>query len=91
MIHSTHNSRGAMFALLAFALYASHDAVVKYVGGYYSPVQVLFFGVLMGFPVVTMTMLRDKTDGNLIPRHPWWTLIRTISVVITGVCAFYAF
>ena len=80
-----------MFALLAFALYASHDAVVKYVGGYYSPVQVLFFGVLMGFPVVTMTMLRDKTDGNLIPHHPWWTLIRTISVVITGVCAFYAF
>ena len=80
-----------MFALLAFALYASHDAVVKYVGGYYSPVQVLFFGVLMGFPVVTMTMLRDKTDGNLIPRHPWWTLIRTIAVVITGVCAFYAF
>lgn len=87
----TQNSRGALLALLAFALYATHDAVVKYVGGYYSPVQVLFFGVLMGFPVITITMLRDKTDGNLIPRHPWWTLIRTIAVVITGLCAFYAF
>jgi S-adenosylmethionine uptake transporter len=38
-----------------------------------------------------MMLIGDKSDGNLRPRHPWWTLIRTVSAVITGVSAFYAF
>ncbi len=83
--------RGALLALVAFGVFASHDAVVKVVGGYYSPVQVLFFGVLFSFPVVTMLLLRDRDSSNLIPKHPWWTLVRTVAIVITGVCAFYAF
>ncbi|MDH3264813.1 MAG: DMT family transporter, partial [Paracoccaceae bacterium] len=32
-----------------------------------------------------------RTDGNLRPRHPWWTALRTGAAVVTGVCAFYAF
>ena len=91
MSSTPSNLRGALLALAAFGLYATHDSVVKYIGHYYSPVQVLFFGVLMSFPVVTMIMLRDKTDGTLIPRYPGWTIARTIAVVITGLCAFYAF
>ncbi len=87
----TPNTRGAALALVAFAIFSTHDVVVKYLGGSYSPVQIVFFSVLLGFPLVTLVMMRDATDGNLLPRHPWWTAIRTVAAVITGLSAFYAF
>ncbi|SNX72917.1 S-adenosylmethionine uptake transporter [Cereibacter ovatus] len=85
------NTRGALLALLAFAIYATHDVVVKKLGGTYSPVQIIFFATLLGFPLATLMLMRDRTDGNLRPRHPWWTLIRTVCIVTTALCAFYAF
>ena len=85
------NLRGALFALLAFAIFASHDVVVKFLGGLYSPVQIIFFSVLLGFPLVTVMLMSDRSDGHLRPVHPWWTALRTVSAVITGVSAFYAF
>jgi len=85
------NLRGALYSLLAFAIFATHDVVVKLLGASYSPVQIIFFSVLFGFPLVTVMLIRDPVDGNLRPRHPWWSLTRTIATVITGVTAFYAF
>lgn len=85
------NLRGALLALLAFAIYATHDVVVKFLGNHYSAIQIIFFSVLLGFPLVTLMLMRDRTDGNLRPVHPWWTALRTVSTVITGVSAFYAF
>ncbi len=83
--------RGALLSLAAFGAYATHDVVVKYLGGTYSPFQTMFFAGLMGFPLVTVLLLSDRRDGTLIPRHPWWTAIRTVSAVVTGVMGFYAF
>lgn len=85
------NLRGALLSLLAFGLYASHDVVVKILGGSYSTFQTMFFSGLMGFPMVTLMLLGDRRDGTLIPRHPWWTVIRTLSTVATGVMGFFAF
>lgn len=85
------NLRGALMALLAFAIYATHDVFVKFLGGQYSPVQIIFFSVVFSFPLVAMMLIGDRNDGNLRPRHPWWTLVRTVSTLITGVSAFYAF
>ncbi|HEX9858580.1 MAG TPA: DMT family transporter, partial [Paracoccaceae bacterium] len=85
------NLRGALFALLAFAVFATHDVVVKFLGGQYSAVQIIFFSVLLGFPLVSMMLMNDRTDGHLRPVHPWWTAVRTVSALITGVSAFYAF
>ena len=85
------NIRGAGLALAAFALFSSHDVVVKYLGGHYSPVQIVFFSVLLGFPLVSLMLMRDRTDGNLLPSHPWWTALRTAATVITGLSVFYAF
>jgi S-adenosylmethionine uptake transporter len=85
------NARGALMALLAFAIYATHDVVVKFLGALYSPVQIIFFSVLLSFPLVTLMLMGDRTDGNLRPRHPWWSLVRMVSTVITGLSAFYAF
>jgi S-adenosylmethionine uptake transporter len=85
------NLRGAMMSLISFAIYATHDVFVKFLGGQYSPVQIIFFSVLFGFPLVAMMLIGDRSDGNLRPRHPWWTALRTVSALLTGVSAFYAF
>ncbi len=85
------NTRGALLALAAFGLFAAHDALVKYLGGTYAPFQIVFFSVLLGFPLATLMLVSDKTDGNLRPMHPWWTALRTVATVITGVSAFTAF
>ena len=57
--------------------------VVKSLGGTYSPFQIVFFANLFGFPIVTLMLMRDPVDGNLRPRHPWWTLLRTGSAVMS--------
>ncbi|MFT7057726.1 MAG: S-adenosylmethionine uptake transporter [Pseudorhodobacter sp.] len=85
------NMHGALFALLSFGIFSTHDVFVKFLGGLYSPFQIIFFSVLFGLPLVMLMLIGDSNDGNLRPRHPWWTLARTIAAVITGVSAFYAF
>lgn len=83
--------RGILLALAAFAVFATHDAIIKHLGGSYAPFQIVFFSVLFGFPMVTFLMMRDASHGNLRPVHPWWTALRTAAVVITATSAFYAF
>jgi S-adenosylmethionine uptake transporter len=83
--------RGALLSLAAFGFYATHDVVVKFLGESYSAFQTMFFAGLMGFPLITMLLLGDRRDGTLIPRHPWWTALRTVSSVVTGVMGFYSF
>ena len=85
------NAKGALFALLAFGVYSTHDVVVKSLGGTYSPFQIVFFANLFGFPIVTLMLMRDRSDGNLRPRHPWWTALRTAATVVSTTCVFYAF
>ncbi|MEZ5911582.1 MAG: DMT family transporter [Paracoccaceae bacterium] len=85
------NLQGAGLALTAFAIYATHDVAVKTLGGVYSPVQIIFFSVLLGFPLVTIMLMRDEAVDNLRPRHIGWTVLRTLATLITGVTAFYAF
>jgi drug/metabolite transporter (DMT)-like permease len=84
------NTKGALFGLLAFALFSTHDIVVKYLGATYSTFQIVFFSVLLGFPLATLMLMHDGKDANLRPRHPWWTGVRTIAVMTTGACGFYA-
>ncbi|SHJ03438.1 DMT family transporter [Wenxinia saemankumensis] len=86
-----HNARGALIALLAFAFYSSHDAVVKTMGASYSPVQLIFFSVMFSFPLAVVTIMRDSNPGTLIPVHPRWVLVRTVAAVATGLSGFYAF
>lgn len=85
------NITGAFYALFAFAVFATHDAVIKYLGVSYSPFQMIFFSTLFSFPLVTFMLMRDKTSGNLRPVHPWWTVLRTACSTINAMAAFYAF
>jgi drug/metabolite transporter (DMT)-like permease len=88
---SGSNRRGALFALVAFALFATHDVVIKFLGASYTPFQIIFFTTLMSFPLTTMFLMRDETQANLRPAHPWWTAFRTGCTVIAMSSAFYAF
>ncbi|MCB1332592.1 MAG: DMT family transporter [Roseivivax sp.] len=85
------NLKGALFALTAFGIFATHDVVIKFLGGLYSPFQIIFFSTLFSFPLVTFMLMRDETHGNLRPVHPWWTALRTVCATITAMSAFYAF
>ena len=86
-----HNVRGALLALLAFAVYATNDVIVKFLGGDYSPVQTIFFSTLFSFPLAVLMIMRDQSSGTLRPVHPGWMAARTVATLITGVTAFYAF
>jgi S-adenosylmethionine uptake transporter len=85
------NLRGALLSLLAFGLYATHDVVVKLLGEDFTSFQIMFFSGLMGFPLVTVLLMGDRSNGTLIPAHPWWSLLRAVSGVATGVMGFFAF
>jgi S-adenosylmethionine uptake transporter len=83
--------RGALLALLSFGIYASSDALVKYMGAGYSPFQNIFFSGLFGFPLVAILLMSDRSEDNLIPRKPGLTFLRAGLVVLNALAGFYAF
>ncbi|RED18761.1 DMT family transporter [Pontivivens insulae] len=83
--------KGALAALMSFAFFSSHDALVKSLGGAISVFQIVFFSVLFGFPLVMLMLIRDRAEGTLRPRHPWLVGLRTLLAVTTSFGAFYAF
>ncbi len=87
----TSTLKGALMALGGFALFSTHDAVVKALGTSYSPFQILFFSVLFGFPLVMLMLIHDAERGTLRPVHPWQILLRTVLGVSVGLSAFTAF
>lgn len=85
------NLRGVAFGLAAFGVFATHDVLIKWLGGHYAPFQIIFFASLMSFPLVTFALMSDASPGHLRPAHPWWSALRTICVVGAMLCGFYAF
>lgn len=83
--------RGALLALAGFGAFSLHDAVVKALGAHYTPVQIVFFGALLSFPVVTLMLIRDGAGLSLRPVHPWWNAVRTVALMSVMLNAFYAF
>lgn len=83
--------RGAMFALVAFALYSTHDVIMKYLGSSFSVFQVVFFLNLFSVPLLLLMMIADKSRGDLRPAHPWWMAMRSIASAVAGWAVFYAF
>jgi len=82
--------RGALFALMAFGLFSTHDLVVKFLGLSYAAPQIIFFSVLFGFPLIIFILIRDAGGGSLRPVHPWWTVARGAMSAISGGAVYYA-
>jgi S-adenosylmethionine uptake transporter len=85
------NVRGALIALAAFGIFATHDVLVKMLGETMHAVQIVFFAGLFGVPFITLSLIGDRGPGTLRPRHPGLMALRAGAVVVTGVAAFYAF
>ena len=54
------NVKGAVLALIAFGLFSTHDVYIKTLGATYSPVQIVFFSVLLSFPLATIMLMGDS-------------------------------
>ncbi len=85
------NLHGVAFALAAFGLYATHDAVLKVLAVNFSVFQVVFYLNLFTLPMVVAMLMADPALGNLRPKHPWWILLRSILSVVGSISVFYAF
>lgn len=85
------SGRGAGMAMLAYGIFATHDAVIKSLGASYAVFQIIFFSVLFAFVPVMVMLLIDRAEANLRPHHPWLVLARTCTMMLSMVCAFYAF
>ena len=83
--------KGVGFAALGFALFSSHDVIIKTLGASFSPIQIVFFSTLLGFPVATLLLMRDTTQGTLIPRNPGWVAVRTLLAISGAISVFYSF
>ncbi len=85
------NLTPALFGLAAFAVFSVHDVIIKVLGSTYSPFQIVFFGALFSFPIITLMLIGDQTPGTLRPVHPWLLAVRSLSGSASAVSAFYAF
>lgn len=82
---------GPALGLLAFALYAGHDVLVKLLGLRFSVVQIVVFAALFGFPLLMGVLIRDREPVSLRPRNPGWVALRSFGVVASAALGFYAF
>ena len=83
------NLRGALPGLTAFGLYALYDVTTKYLGGAYSPLQVLFVAGSFALPMVLVQAL--TTAGGLRPVLPVWMALRVVVALLNGVLGAFAF
>ncbi|AUH33230.1 DMT family transporter [Paracoccus tegillarcae] len=87
----SNNAKAAVIALVAMAVYATHDAVIKQLGSEYPSHQILFFSQLLAFPLVAVLLMSDRRQASLRPNQPGWVALRSACVVIAGLCGFFAF
>lgn len=92
MTTQTHSpTKAALFGLAGYAVFSVHDVIIKYLGGSYSVVQIVFFSSLFSFPLIALLLVRDAEPGTLRPNHPWLVALRSVGGSIGAFCAFYAF
>ncbi|MDP5344528.1 MAG: DMT family transporter [Paracoccaceae bacterium] len=85
------NLPGVVMALAAFAVFASHDAAIKSLGGRYSVVQIVFYAQAVGLPIALAVLLAKGGVASLRPRHLGLVALRTVAVCLAAAGAFYAF
>lgn len=83
--------KAALLSLSGFAVFATHDLIIKVLGEGYSPFQIVFFSALFSFPVLTLVLMRDAEPGTLRPKYPVWVAARALSGTLAALGAFYAF
>jgi drug/metabolite transporter (DMT)-like permease len=81
--------KGALFGLLGFGLFSLADATIKFLGGTYSPVQIVAYAGAFSLPLIGLLWLWAPV--SLRPVHPWLMAIRTMALIGNGLLVTYAF
>lgn len=81
--------KGALYGLLGFGLFSLADATIKFLGGTYSPVQIVAFAGAFSLPLIGLLWLRAPV--SLRPVHPWLMAIRTVALIGNGLLITYTF
>lgn len=79
------------YALAGFAVFSTHDAMIKALASGYSVFQIIFFATLFSFVPLTITILSDRKTETFRPNNPGLVLLRSGLMVTSMATAFYAF
>ncbi|MBX2823816.1 MAG: DMT family transporter [Gammaproteobacteria bacterium] len=82
--------KGALFGLAAFAVFSTHDALIKSVASM-SVFQIAFFVVLFSFVPFSLFLAIDSSERSLRPRLPGLVALRCLFSLGSLLSAFYAF
>ncbi len=82
--------KGVGTALIAFALFSTHDALVKSLTGIHA-FQIAFFAILFSFLPFSALLAVDPVERSLRPNSPFLIGLRCIFNSGSIICAFYAF
>jgi len=77
------NTKGALIALLAFAIFSTHDIIVKFLGASYSPIQIVFFSVLFGTGATTLTGISAFYAFSKLPLAQVYAILFAAPLLIT--------
>ncbi len=90
MTHSTSALKGLALALLGFAIFSAHDALVKVLSDY-SIFQTIFFAMLFGYVPFSLAMVTSERPLSLRPVNTALVLLRSVLTVSSLCFAFLGF
>jgi S-adenosylmethionine uptake transporter len=79
--------KGSLLGLAGFGIYALADASIKFLGGSYSPVQIIAYAGLFSFPL--LALLQAWHRGPLRPARPGLMAVRTLTLIINSLLVTY--
>lgn len=83
--------RGALYALAGMGLYSLYDMTIKFLGGNYSSLQVLFCAATFAIPLILAQTAVMGPLGALKPNLPKMIAARSLVAALNGVIGAYAF
>ena len=81
---------GLLFALAGFAVYSTHDAVVKSLQDYHA-FQIVFFAMLFSYVPFSIARILEAKPQSLAPANPGLLITRALLHVGALTLGFYAF
>ncbi|NJS40723.1 MAG: hypothetical protein HC783_18920 [Rhodobacteraceae bacterium] len=74
--------KGVLCGLLGFGLFSLADATIKFLGGTFSPVQIVAFAGLFTLPLIGLLWL--SAPVSLRPVYPGLMAVRTVALIGNG-------
>lgn len=82
---------GIFIATMAFFIFSTGDAIIKYLGATYHATQILFFIHAFACMLIMFYLAFCKTPIDLFPKHPKWMALRCVVLAMGAPAVFYAF